>query len=169
MGLLSPRFREIPSADRIYRALGLAEMKSRDPFTLLKRTPVKKRRGPRRGPRRDQAYKDWLKQNARCIIPVHDLFGLYTVDPAHTQNNGMSSRGPDSSCAPLCRQHHREYDAGRAAFEAKYGVDMEALAAKYYAEYLRQNGTKAGLPVPEKQSKMREDVIPFSNNPGNLG
>lgn len=60
------------------------------------------------------------------------------VDTAHTQNNGTSSKGPDSSCAPLCRTHHREYDAGRKAFEKKYGVDMKAVAAAWHKLYLER-------------------------------
>lgn len=57
------------------------------------------------------------------------------VDPAHTENNGMSSKGPDSSCGPLCRVHHNEYDAGRAAFEKKYRVDMKAVAADHWKRF----------------------------------
>jgi hypothetical protein len=57
------------------------------------------------------------------------------IDPAHTANNGMGSKGPDSSCAPLCRVHHREYDAGRAAFEEKYGLDMAKEAAAHFRLY----------------------------------
>lgn len=60
------------------------------------------------------------------------------TDPAHTQNNGMSSKGPDSSCAPLCRKHHREYDANREAFEEKYGIDMKAKAEESYARYQQE-------------------------------
>ena len=44
---------------------------------------------------------------------------FYSTDPAHTQGNGMSSKGPDSSCVPLCRKHHRDFDSGRKAFEKK--------------------------------------------------
>lgn len=36
----------------------------------------------------------------------------------------MSMKASDYSCVPLTRAEHREYDAGRAAFEAKYGVSM---------------------------------------------
>jgi hypothetical protein len=62
------------------------------------------------------------------------------TEAAHTQNNGMGSKGPDSSCAPLCRKHHREYDSGREAFEAKYGIDMKQLAADWHKEYLSRAG-----------------------------
>ena len=61
-------------------------------------------------------------------------------DPSHTVNNGMSSKGPDSSCVPLCRKHHREYDAGRKAFEAKYAVDMKALAAEHWKRFCEETG-----------------------------
>jgi hypothetical protein len=50
----------------------------------------------------------------------------------------MRSKGPDSSCVPLCRKHHDEYDAGRKAFEKKYGVSMKALAAEHYARYQKE-------------------------------
>jgi hypothetical protein len=107
----------------------------------MKRTPVKKRRTkPRRGPMRDPGYRRWLRQG-RCLVTwllgnVCDCDSLLS-DAAHTQNNGMASKGPDSSCVPLCRKHHREYDAGRKAFETKYAVDMKVEAAKFYDQYLR--------------------------------
>lgn len=108
---------------------------------------------------RDPKYRRWLT-GLPCLISAILIrhigeAGVYSTqleptDPAHTQNNGTSSKGPDSSCVPLCRIHHREYDAGRAAFEAKYGVDMKVLAAEYYNRYLTENGTKAGLPPAEQ-------------------
>ncbi len=112
----------------------------------MKRTAVKKKRSkPRRGPMRDPKYRRWLRQAMGnfCIVWISGNVGACCSDAlnpeaAHTQNNGMSSKGPDSSCVPLCRKHHREYDAGRAAFEAKYGIDMKAEAAKYYARYLEE-------------------------------
>lgn len=63
------------------------------------------------------------------------------IDPAHTENNGMSSKGPDSSCVPLCRSHHLEYDSGREAFESKYGIDMKAIAAAYWERYQQERAT----------------------------
>ncbi len=98
-----------------------------------------KRAKPRRGPMRDPKYRRWLR-NELCVVGM--ACGSETCssfirqfDAAHTQNNGMRSKGPDSSCAPLCRKHHAEYDAGRAAFENKYGVDMKAIAAEHYKRF----------------------------------
>lgn len=112
------------------------------------RTPVKKRRSkPRRGPMRSKAYRDWLttKTCAVHFIGTYDCFYAWTLcDPAHTENNGMASKGPDSSCVPLCRKHHREYDAGRKAFENEYGVDMKAIAAEHYKRFREETGSAPG-------------------------
>jgi hypothetical protein len=59
----------------------------------------------------------------------------------------MGIKGPDSSCAPLCRVHHDEYDGrrklpngevGRAAFEMYYRVDMAAVAKAWWELYQRR-------------------------------
>jgi len=122
--------------------------------TLLigtKRKPItKKRAKARRGPMRDPKYRRWLNGRA-CVVgtpfqfpecSAAYQFGRIGSEAAHTQNNGMRSKGPDSSCVPLCRKHHDEYDFGREAFEKKYCVDMKALAAEHYARYCAQTGAK---------------------------
>lgn len=136
-----------------------------------------KRRNPRRGPLRDQAYKNWLKERA-CVVCSRDKrrrnrdgskfiqWGL--SDPAHTLNNGMRSKGPDSSCVPLCRVHHEEYDAGRKAFEAKYGIDMQNEAKAHWAVYqLVKEGTMSsddprdvpGYKAPIKKAEKDTRII----------
>jgi hypothetical protein len=105
---------------------------------MLNRTPIKKRRSKtRRGPLRDAKYRRWLTAE-RCAVSQNLLTGRFCdpmCDAAHTENNGMASKGPDFSCAPLCRSHHAEYDAGREAFETKYGIDMKKVAAEHWARY----------------------------------
>lgn len=114
----------------------------RSPLAARTTRPNVRRSQPRRGPMRDAEYCGWLRERkcVACFTRVGILERrdwLYRIhDAAHTANNGMRSKGPDSSCAPLCRAHHREYDAGRKAFEAKYGVDMQAEAVAHYALYL---------------------------------
>lgn len=104
---------------------------------------------------RDPDYRRWCRDKEPCVMFQHTIearlaqnyrlavatecrspFGQ--TDPAHTQNNGMSSKGPDSSCVPMCRKHHLEYDAGREAFEKKYGIDMKAKAEESYARYRQE-------------------------------
>jgi hypothetical protein len=97
-------------------------------YAHIRRTvPVRRRRlTPRRGPLRSKAFR-WFVS----LHPCH-VCRCFPSDPCHTKNNGTSSKGPDSGCANLCRVHHDEYDAGREAFERKYGVDMQAQAARLW-------------------------------------
>ena len=103
---------------------------------------------------RDPGYMEWLKERpcVACMkraVPVGPCswWRLATIDPAHTLNNGFSSKGPDSSCIPLCRYHHDEMD-GRLStatttkeqFAAKYGLDLANESAAHYAMYLAGEG-----------------------------
>lgn len=64
-------------------------------------------------------------------------------EAAHTgKTNGMRSKSGDDTCIPLGRVHHAEMDGRmntkittKAQFAAKYGLDLPAIAAKYYAEF----------------------------------
>jgi len=103
-----------------------------------------KRAKPRRGPMRDVGYRQWCCEQPcvvsgikgdTWIVSGSGLWRRAIIDPAHTQNNGMGSKGPDSSCVPLERAYHREYDAGRKAFEKRYVVNMKQLAEEHYARY----------------------------------
>lgn len=112
---------------------------ARSPLARSVKPLKQKRSKPRRGPSRCQPYKDWLRDECRCVACKTKVGILETkdwlyriIDPAHTENNGMRSKGPDSSCAPLCREHHNRYDAGRDAFEEKYGLDMKAEGAAHW-------------------------------------
>lgn len=111
---------------------------------------IKRRTKQRRGPLRDPGYRKYLAGKSCSALsdsPNDEAFegcdywwhGYgFATDAAHTENNGMNSKGPDSSCAPLCRKHHREYDAGREAFEKKYRINMKAIAAEHFARYEKE-------------------------------
>jgi len=90
---------------------------------------------------RNAPYRRFLAQTGMCIAAVAMSDWNYCagpIDPCHTRNNGMGSKGPDASCAPLCRSHHAEYDAGRSRFEAKYRVDMAAEAERWWKRFNEQ-------------------------------
>lgn len=114
----------------------------------LKRStkPIPRRRAkPRRGPELDPGYVEWLHAR-KCCVP-----GCFEgpVVGAHTLNNGMRQKGPDSSRVPLCSNpfgadHHAQYDGqkklpngevGREAFEAYYGMDMKREREAHYGLY----------------------------------
>jgi len=47
---------------------------------------------------------------------------------------GMGLKPPDKFTAPLCADHHREqHQIGHRAFDAKYGLDLRALAEELSA------------------------------------
>ena len=118
-------------------------------------TPIPKRRSkPRRGPPdipeiewRNPEYRKFLRSDgicAACVKIGNKRWMPYVCDPAHSEHNGMSSKGRDSSCLPLCRPHHSEADGqkrlpngqvGRAAFEAYYCLDMKAVAAYWWKRF----------------------------------
>lgn len=130
----------------------------RDIIEPQKRKPIPRvRKGPaRRGPMRDPAYGRWCAKQPCAVTGSRPgslvwlgKFGnvIAIIDPAHTQGNGMSSKGPDWSCVPLIRQLHNELDhelGTVAAFNEKYKVDMKALAAEHFARYEREksNGSR---------------------------
>ena len=69
-----------------------------------------------------------------------DRWKYRIIDPAHTASKrdgqgGMALKGPDSSCAPLCRVHHDEFDAGRYEFQMKYAVDMPREAELHFRAF----------------------------------
>jgi hypothetical protein len=61
-----------------------------------------------------------------------EAFDLARVsDPHHEPPR--SAGGHDSDVMPLCRAHHQErHDIGRPAFEAKYAVDLRAIARRIH-------------------------------------
>ena len=52
----------------------------------------------------------------------------------------MSSKGPDFSCVPLTLEEHAEYDAGRVAFEKRYGVSMVDVVKRLNQEWFAYAG-----------------------------
>jgi hypothetical protein len=107
----------------------------------LRRPIPKVRKKPRRGPMRSKEYRLWLRRQRCVICIVTNVYpNMRRAEPAHTARNGMASKGPDSSCVPLCREHHRQYDADRKEFEKFYEVDMRQLAKEHYEKFLRETG-----------------------------
>lgn len=111
-----------------------------------KRTPVRKRRpGPaRKGPMRSEAYRRWVSRFRCCVCnPLSLDMGECcegNSQAAHAERNGMSSKGPDSSCVPLCVAHHNWYDGRSRASVLRFEkLDLKEIAARFYAWYQAQN------------------------------
>jgi hypothetical protein len=89
-----------------------------------------KRKGHRFPHNVDEAYRDYIRGLPCCVS------GLYPVDPAHVKSRG--SGGADlGNMVPLVHHLHRELDhqIGRREFEAKYGVDLAAIARNLGERY----------------------------------
>lgn len=113
---------------------------------IRQRNPIKrtvaprKSRGVRRGPWRSEKYRRWIAGHA-CIVCGHP-----ETQAAHTERNGMSSKGSDASCVPLCVDHHNHLDGrthpwgtggplGRLGFQDFYGINLASEAADLYREW----------------------------------
>ena len=111
----------------------------------------KRRKGTRRGPAsippeewRNPGYRRFLREDGWCfvcslLVSRGDPMPLDTeCDPAHGPTLGMSMKGPDSGCIPLCRRHHDEQTKiGWPMFERGYGFDRERVSAVWWAAYLK--------------------------------
>lgn len=72
---------------------------------------------------REHGAKMWPAGWAPCWGPI---------DPAHVRTRGAGGTADD--VVYLCRGHHREQEGRTADFEARYGVDLTAEAARLAAE-----------------------------------
>lgn len=79
---------------------------------------------PKRSRWENEKYTRWVKQQpCLCCNQQAD-------DPHHLIGNGMGGMGTkahDLFVIPLCRKHHDELHADTAAFEAKYGSQLELV------------------------------------------
>lgn len=98
-----------------------------------------------------KAYRDFVVSLPCIIADQHECAG--PMDPSHVKGGGVGYKGDAEWLVPKCRKAHDEYhDHGRATFEAKYGVDVKALAqmtrAQWAFECARRSGA-AALSVSE--------------------
>ena len=125
--------------------------RSRKPIT---RGPVKKgKRVKRFAGKRDAEYAAWIRRqpclvtgcrtgewphwNAPHII-VRDWLTAVTVEACHVRSRGAG--GDDhGNLVPLASFLHREQHAiGIRSFSAKYGLDLQADAARLWARYTEE-------------------------------
>jgi hypothetical protein len=96
-------------------------------------------RPPRKGPARDEEYKDWVRTLACCACGVEGR-----SEAAHTgADGGMSMKASDYSCVPLCADCHTQapgayHRIGKRAFEQSKGLCLVALVAELQREWERR-------------------------------
>jgi len=98
--------------------------------------------------RRDTVYSDWVRQHS-CLLVIWQLAGLTTrrdhacwgpVQVCHVRSRGAG--GDDrGNLVPLCAGAHEEqHRIGIRSFQARWGIDLTAEAARLWAQYQRETG-----------------------------
>jgi hypothetical protein len=81
-------------------------------------------------PVRDPLYLRFIKS-----LPCVACLTRWNVDPCHTGPHGIGQKSSDLSCIPLCRRHHREFDANPYGFEEHFKLNVPALIARFNQVY----------------------------------
>src|SRR5580658_8006319 len=104
---------------------------------LPQREHISPRSGPpRKGPARDEGYKDWIRTLACCACGVEGR-----SEAAHTgTDGGMSMKASDYSVVPLCGDCHTQapgayHRVGKRAFEEKHRLCCEQIVALLNREW----------------------------------
>lgn len=132
-----------------------------NPFSLLKRSPVKKRRtgAPRKGPKRSREYLQFIR-SMLCVVCFRSSwiemlergeiwrmsreYNCYTrhdhaTEAAHTGVRGFGQKASDFEAIPLCAEHHQtgkhsHHRMGKKFFEY-HGIDRDALILALNQKY----------------------------------
>jgi len=112
---------------------------------LGRKLPQRERIGPRsgpprKGPARDEEYKDWIRTLDCCACGVEGR-----SEAAHTgTDGGMSMKASDYSCVPLCADCHTQaagayHRVGKRAFEQSHELCFADLAVRLQRVWRRKS------------------------------
>jgi hypothetical protein len=112
---------------------------------LGRKLPQRERIGPRsgpprKGPLRDEGYRDWIRTLACCACGVEGR-----SEAAHTgTDGGISMKASDYSCVPLCSDCHTKAPAayhrvGKREFERSKGLCFAALVTRLQLDWIRKS------------------------------
>lgn len=107
---------------------------------------------PKHKPARDPAFLEFVRKHLCCVCltqPVLLTWGGMEIDgkvkiskhsdPHHLDGRGMGTKGSDYRTVPMCFCHHREAtDTSKEKFEAKYDIDLDAVANELLKEWRGQ-------------------------------
>lgn len=99
---------------------------------IKRRTRIKAKGGSRFPKQRQPEYTAWIT-TLSCTVANADCW--QGIHPAHV-NRTRASGAPDlGEVVPLCPFHHAEQEGRTARFNAKYGIDLSAIAIRLACEY----------------------------------
>jgi hypothetical protein len=94
-----------------------------------KRKPA--RSGIERAPQREwPRHRKFVRSHA-CSVPGCENGPIEFAHIRTAANAGTSIKPADWNGVSLCRDHHAETHRGERTFEAKYKIDLKALAAEF--------------------------------------
>jgi hypothetical protein len=114
----------------------------------------RRRNAPRPAWKVTESYLAWLRKRP-CYLAGHrcggcgDVPGRKPVEAAHVNHAGdagMATKASDRNALPLCPRHHDEQHGkigsfqtrgGWMTFQQKYGFNAMAVAADYWAAWLK--------------------------------
>ena len=79
-------------------------------------------------PVRDDSYRRWIR-SWPCLV----CSTRRRIEAAHTGPHGIGQKASDSSCIPLCHEHHAELHQGVLYFQERYGIDIADVVAMFNA------------------------------------
>lgn len=91
----------------------------------------------------DPEYAQWVRARS-CIVATHGCSG---GSEAHHAGNdrGLGQKADDSTCVPLCPQHHREFHGATGYFKTMT-KEMRRAWAKSAIERTQANYSRWLLP-----------------------
>lgn len=98
--------------------------------------PPRKKKGTKRGRFdgriRSAEHLRWIRGFACCVKMCNSESRIEAHHVKGGEPMAIGKKSGDNFATALCADHHREYHTiGKSAFEAKYGLDMLALAAEF--------------------------------------
>lgn len=94
-------------------------VRKRDPERVAKKT--RRNFGP-------DLYREWFHESLMCCVPGCGRVDVQQAHVVHTRGMGGAG-GRWYETAPLCPPHHTEQEGRTPAFDAKYGLNLESVAA----------------------------------------
>lgn len=132
-------------------------------FTILKRTPVRRKRpGVRRGRIVDTHFLAWMHTHG-CLVEGKGSPCVGVITVHHVREYG--GQKSDRRTLTLCQGHHQEgagldsiEKLGKAAWEAKFGVSIIFEITRYNEAYIAEM-----LSAPPNR---RPDELPYKYEAG---
>lgn len=77
------------------------------------------------------AHRDWVRGH-HCSVPHCRAMPIEVAHVNRASTRGIGAKSSDALTVSLCRDHHSESHRGEKTFERKHGINLLALAERFY-------------------------------------